>query len=55
MLPAAFLPLETLPSWPAVPEPTLVELLTVTLFVPFAIAAVVVALVMGPAWHGKSE
>jgi len=55
MLPAAFLPLETLPSWPAVPEPSLVELLTVTLFVPLAISAVVVALVMGPAWHGKAE
>ena len=49
------LPLETLPSWPAVPDPTVLQLLTVTIFIPFAISAVVALLVLGPGWRVKSE
>ncbi|MBK9695998.1 MAG: hypothetical protein IPO80_00900 [Propionibacteriaceae bacterium] len=45
--------LETLPSWPAVHEPSTMELLTVILFVPLVIAGVFVALVMGPGWRSK--
>ena len=40
-----------LPSWPIAPDVTTLELLSVTLFIPLAIAAVITALVMGPAWR----
>jgi hypothetical protein len=56
MLPVpASLPLETLPSWPAVPDPTVLQILTVTLFIPLAITAVVALLVLAPGWRAKSE
>lgn len=42
-----------LPSWPIAPDPTVLEILTVTLLVPLAIAAVVTVLVMGPGWRSK--
>ncbi|MEA4944504.1 MAG: hypothetical protein VB080_08705 [Propionicimonas sp.] len=51
MLPRLVLtPLESLPGWMAVHEPSVLEFLVVILGVPAAIAAVFVALVMGPAW-----
>ncbi len=49
------LPLQTLPSWPAVPDMSLLHLLTLTVFIPLAIAAVITVLVMGPAWRAKEE
>ena len=56
MLPVpAFLPLETLPSWPAVPDPTVVQILIPTLFVPLAITVVIALLVLGPGWRQKAE
>nr|WP_300145318.1 hypothetical protein [Propionicimonas sp.] len=56
MLPVpATLPLQTLPSWPAVPDPTALQLLTVTLFIPLAITAVVALFVLGPGWRTKGE
>ncbi len=42
-----------LPSWPIAPDVTVLEILTVTLFVPLAITAVVTVLVMGPGWRSK--
>lgn len=53
-LPAQVL-LETLPSWPAVHEPSIMELLNVILFIPLVITAVFVAVVMGPAWRSKGD
>ena len=56
MLPVpALFPLETLPSWPAVTEPTVVEMLTLMVFLPFGIAAVITLMTMGPAWREKGE
>jgi hypothetical protein len=56
MLPVpAFLPLETLPSWPAVTDPTVLEMLTLTIFIPFGVGAVLTALIMGPAWRQRGE
>lgn len=56
MLPvSALLPLETLPSWPAVPDPTVMQILIPTLFIPLAIAAVIALLVLGPGWRGRAE
>ncbi|MFT4108760.1 hypothetical protein [Propionicimonas sp.] len=52
---AAILPLETLPSWPQVTDPTVLEMLVLTIFIPFGIAAVVAALVLGPGWSAKGE
>jgi hypothetical protein len=54
MLPA-LLPLETLPSWPAVPDPSVLQILTVTVFIPFGISAVIAALVMGRHWAARDE
>ena len=56
MLPVpALLPLETLPSWPTVTDPTALEMLTLTIFIPFGIGAVLTILIMGPVWRAKSE
>ncbi|MGC3954366.1 MAG: hypothetical protein QM804_08985 [Propionicimonas sp.] len=44
----------SLPGWPAVYDPTVLDLLMVTLFVPLGIAAVFAVLVFGPAW-GRSQ
>lgn len=49
------LPLETLPGWPAVVEPTMLELLTLTVFIPLALVAVITVLVMGPGWKAKDQ
>ena len=54
MLPG-FLPLETLPSWPQVTDPSTLEMLLLTVFIPFGIAAVVTAVVLGPGWRASSE
>jgi hypothetical protein len=53
-LPAQVL-LETLPSWPAVHEPSMMELLTLILFIPLVIAALFGAVVLGPAWRSKGD
>jgi hypothetical protein len=42
-----------LPSWPVAPDVTTLEILTVTLLIPLAIAAVITVLVMGPGWQSK--
>ena len=42
-----------LPSWPIAPEVTVLDILTVTLFVPLAISAVITVLVMGPGWRSE--
>jgi len=56
MLPVpAFLPLETLPSWPAVTDPTVLEMLTLTLFIPMGITLVLAAIILGPGWRQKTE
>lgn len=49
------MPLETLPSWPPVTDPTVLEMLTLTIFIPFAIGAVLTALIMAPAWREKRK
>ena len=51
----ALLPLETLPSWPAVYQPTVLEMLTLTVFIPFGIAAVFAVVILGPSWRSKTE
>jgi hypothetical protein len=52
---AALLPLETLPSWPSAPDPSVMQMLTLTVFIPLIIAAVVTLFVLGPGWRAKSE
>lgn len=49
----ALLPLETLPGWPSVIEPTVLELLTLTLFIPLGITAVLAVLILGPGWKSQ--
>ena len=44
------MPLETLPGWPAVTEPTTLELLVLMVFLPLAGAAVITLLTLGPSW-----
>jgi hypothetical protein len=56
MLPVpAFLPLETLPSWPAVTDPTVLQVLVLTVFIPFGIAAVLTLLILGPQWNARAR
>lgn len=50
---AALLPLQTLPSWPEVVEPTLLEMLTLTVFIPLAITAVLTVVVLGKGWRSE--
>lgn len=40
----------TLPGWPAVYDPTVLDLLLLTVALPFGIAAVFAALIFGTAW-----
>jgi len=47
--------LETLPGWPAAPDPTAIESLTVLIGIPAAIAAVVVLLIMAPTWFNRGR
>lgn len=42
-----------LPSWPVAPDVSTLEILSVTLLIPLAIAAVITVLVMGPGWQSK--
>jgi len=46
-------PFETLPGWPAAPDPTAIESLTVLIGIPAAIAAVVLLLIMAPTWFSR--
>ncbi|HMQ36709.1 MAG TPA: hypothetical protein PKE46_01425 [Micropruina sp.] len=48
------IPLETLPGWPEVADPTALETLTVLLGVPAAIALVILVLGMAPSWFRRS-
>lgn len=45
----------TLPGWPAVYDPTVLEILALTLFIPLGIAAVFAVLVLAPAWGRKQQ
>lgn len=45
----------TLPGWPAVYDPTVLEMLLVTLFIPLGIATVFAVLVFAPAWGRKRQ
>ena len=47
--------LETLPGWPEVVEPGLLDILVLTVGIPVAIAAVVTLAFMGPHWFGRSQ
>ncbi|MFT4217040.1 MAG: hypothetical protein QM619_07630 [Micropruina sp.] len=49
------IPLKTLPGWPEVADPTVIESLTVLLGVPAAIAAVILILGMAPSWFGADR
>ena len=42
-----------LPSWPVAPDVTTLQILSVTVLIPLAIAAVVTLLVMGPGWRSE--
>lgn len=46
--------LQTLPSWPTVAEPTLLESLTLMVFIPVGVAALLTVLVLGRSWGSKS-
>lgn len=50
------LPLETytLPGWPTVTDPTVIESLTVLVGVPVALALVILVLGMAPSWFRRS-
>ncbi len=54
MLPAQTL-LETLPGWPASPDPSLLELLMLTVFLPVGIAAVFAVLIFAPSWRQQRD
>ena len=54
MLPLpAVIPLETLPGWPAVNDPSVMQLLTLTVFIPVGIMLVLAVLILGPGWRAK--
>lgn len=54
MLPAQTL-LETLPGWPAVQDPTVLELLFLILLLPLGIAAVFAVVILAPGWRQRDE
>ncbi len=45
----------TLPGWPAVTDPSVMEMLLVTLFVPLGIALFFAVLTFAPAWGRKQD
>ena len=47
--------LESLPGWPDVVEPSLMDILVLVLGIPFAIGAVVTLFLMGPHWFRKAQ
>lgn len=49
------LPLETLPGWPEAANPTVIEVLTVLLGLPLALAAVIVVIGMAPSWFSRGS
>ena len=49
------LPLETLPGWPAAPDPSMVEVLFILLGVPALVAAVPTVLTLAPLWFRRSQ
>jgi len=53
-LPAQVL-LETLPGWPEVQEPTILESLTLLLFLPVGMALAFVLVIMAPAWRARDD
>jgi hypothetical protein len=55
MLPLpAFSPLDTLPSWPVVNDPTVLEMLLLTLFIPLVITLVLTLVILGSGWRPKN-
>ncbi|MCA0252297.1 MAG: hypothetical protein LCH76_08450 [Actinobacteria bacterium] len=46
---------QTLPGWPAAYDPSLLDLLVVTLLVPLGIAAVFAVLLFAPVWREKQQ
>ena len=54
MLPVQTL-LETLPGWPAVQDPTVLEFLFLTVLLPVGIAAVFAVLTLAPTWRQRDE
>lgn len=51
MHPVPMLPLDSSPGWQAVNNPSALELLNLTVFLPFGIAAVVALVVLAPSWR----
>lgn len=47
--------LETLPGWPDVVEPSLMESLVILAGIPAAIAVVATVAIMGPQWFRQSQ
>lgn len=45
----------TLPGWPAVYDPTVLDILLLTLLIPLGIATVFAVLVFAPAWGRKQQ
>ena len=50
-----FATLETLPGWPEAYSPTLLDILWLTLIIPFGIGAVFALFTLGPAWFRRSR
>lgn len=46
--------LETLPGWPEVHDPSLLEILTLILFIPGAIALAFLVAFLAPGWRSRS-
>ena len=46
---------QTLPGWPAVYDPSVLELLFLTLLLPLGIAAVFAVLIFAPSWRRRED
>ena len=47
--------LETLPGWPEVADPSAMDILGLTVGIPFAIGGVFALIILGPSWYRKSQ
>lgn len=47
--------LETLPGWPEAVDPSVMDILGLTVGIPFAIGAVFALIILGPSWYRKSQ
>ena len=45
----------TLPGWPDVYDPSVLEMLFLTVLVPFGIAAVFAVLILAPGWRQRDD